>query len=332
MTVSLSVLDVLPVGSGGTARDALMGATELAQLAERHDYKRVWYAEHHGMPNIASTSPELLIAHVGPSTSRIRLGAGGVMLPNHVPLRVVEQYRTLEALHPGRIDLGIGRAAGTDPRTAEALRSAPGHNFSRLLGETLAFAQERAEFADDHPYKQIQVTPADVALPPMWMLGSSGGSAHLAGQVGFGYAFASHFSPTPPDGPIAAYRRAFEPSEAFPEPHVILAVHVLCAETEEEARHLALSPWSVLVRMATGARMGPVPTPEEVLASGFNPDTDLFGPMADLLMVGTPESLRPRLLALAERTGADELMVMTLTHAQAPRLRSYELLAAALNN
>lgn len=326
----MSILDVLPIASGTSARDALADASHLARLGDRLGYHRLWYAEHHGMANIASTSPEILISHVGSCTSRIRLGAGGVMLPNHAPLRVVEQYRTLEALHPGRIDLGIGRAAGTDPLTARALRSAPGQAFGGLLGETLAFSGA-AEFPPDHPFRAIAVTPSDIDLPPIHMLGSSGGSARMAGELGFGYAFATHFSPTPPEGPVSAYRSAFKPSEAFPEPHVILAVHALCAETDEEARHLALSPWYILARMAMGAPLGPVPSPEEVLATGFNPDTDLFGPMAGLLMVGTAETLRDQLSALATRVGAQELMVMTLTHAAKPRLRSYELLAEAFD-
>ncbi|MEZ4238026.1 MAG: LLM class flavin-dependent oxidoreductase [Myxococcota bacterium] len=325
--MKLSVLDVLPIGSGGTAREALLGAVDLAQVAENAGYARVWYAEHHGMANIASTSPELLIAHVGAQTERIRLGAGGVMLPNHVPLRVVEQYRTLEALHPGRIDLGIGRAAGTDPLTAHALRSAPGQAFGGLLAEVLAF-DGRESFPEDHPYGRIEVTPAGVSLPPMWMLGSSGGSARLAGELGTGYAFAAHFSPTPPGPAIAAYRQHFRPSAAFPEPKVILAVHALCAETAAEADELALAPLYALAHIEQG-RPAPVPTPDEVRATGFQPVASALGPMARLLVYGPPDEVRDELLRRAAAVGADELMVMTLAHAPAPRLRSVELLAHA---
>ncbi len=327
--MDLSVLDVLPVGTGGSASSALTDAVALARVADAAGYTRLWYAEHHGMPNIASTSPALLIAHVGPSTSRIRLGAGGVMLPNHVPLRVVEQYRTLEALHPGRIDLGIGRAAGTDPLTAHALRSFPGEQFASMLAEVLAF--DRESFPGEHPFARIAVTPGGVRLPPIWMLGSSGGSARLAGELGLGYAFAGHFSPTPAPSAIATYRHSFRPSASFPSPRVLLAVHALCAETPEEAEELALPALYTLAHIERG-QAAPVPTPDEVRASGFRPERDGRGPMARLLVVGTPDRVRGRLLALAEEAGADELMVMTLTHTPAPRLRSYELLAEAFRS
>jgi luciferase family oxidoreductase group 1 len=320
----LSVLDVLPIGSGGSASGALAGAVDLARLADRAGYARLWYAEHHGMANIASTSPELLIAHVGPATTRIRLGAGGVMLPNHAPLRVVEQYRTLEALHPGRIDLGIGRAAGTDPLTAHALRSARGDAFGGLLAETLAF--DGGRFPEGHPYRQIVVTPGGMRLPPIWMLGSSGGSAQLAGELGLGYAFAGHFSATDARPAVEAYRRAFRPSEAFPSPQVILAVHALCAPTAAAAAELALAPLYALSHIERG-RSAPVPTPDEVRASGFRPDHDATGPMARLLVYGTPDEVRARLEGLGAEVAADELMVMTLAHAAAPRLESYTLLA-----
>jgi luciferase family oxidoreductase group 1 len=325
--MDLSVLDVLPVGSGMTPRQALSGAVSLARVADRSGYRRLWFAEHHGMANIASTSPELLIAHVAPATQRIRLGAGGVMLPNHTPLRVVEQYRTLEALHPGRIDLGIGRAAGTDPLTAHALRSAPGEKFGALLGEALAF--DACEFPDEHPYARIEVTPGGIRLPPIWMLGSSGGSARLAGELGLGYAFAGHFSPSPPNAAIESYRKSFVASANFAEPRVILAVHALCAEKETEARELALAPLYALSQIEQG-RTAPVFTPDEVKATGFRLE-DANGTMAQLLVFGTPDQVRARLEALAAQTNADELMVMTLSHAAEPRLRSYELLARAFD-
>ncbi|HHO53046.1 MAG TPA: LLM class flavin-dependent oxidoreductase [Deltaproteobacteria bacterium] len=323
--MDLAVLDVLPIGSGMAATDALRSATVLAKHADQLGYRRIWYAEHHGMANIASTSPELLIAHVAPSTTRIRLGAGGVMLPNHAPLRVVEQYRTLEALHPGRIDLGIGRAAGTDPLTARALRSAPGQAFGSLLGEVLAF--DEGSFPKDHPFARIGVVPTG-RLPPIWMLGSSGSSARIAGKLGLGYAFASHFSPTPPEAAIESYRRSFQPSPTAEEPRVILAVHVLCAETQAEAERLALAPRFVLAGLERG-QSGPVPTPDEVAATGFDPARDATGPMAQLLVVGDPTEVHQQLTALAQRAGADELMVMTLAHAPEPRIHSYTLLASA---
>ena len=326
--MNLSILDVLPVPSGSTAADALGRAADLARLADRRGYTRLWFAEHHGMGGIAASTPDLLIAHVAPLTERVRVGAGGVMLPNHVPLQVVERYRTLEALHPGRIDLGIGRAAGTDPLTAQALRSASGEHVGRLLAELLAFAE--GGFPEGHPFGRIGVTPGGVGLPPIWMLGSSGGSARLAGEIGAGYAFAGHFSPTPAAPSIEAYRAAFVPSAAFPEPHAILALSVVCAETPGEARELASSIEVLFQRMRTG-ETGPVPSPAEARAAGWSPAAPPRGPMAELLMAGRPEELRDRVEAAAREAGADEVMVMTIVHDPAARLRSYELLAEAFD-
>lgn len=322
--MDLSILDVLPVLSGSPAADALVRAADLARLADRRGYKRLWFAEHHGMGGIASSSPEILIAHVTPMTEHLRVGAGGVMLPNHTPLQVVERYRTLEALYPGRIDLGIGRAPGTDPLTARALRSAPGEHVGHLIAELFAFARET--FPDDHPFGNVGVTPDGVRLPPVWMLGSSGGSAHLAGQIGAGYAFASHFSPTPPAPAITAYRSAFEPSEDFPEPHVILALSVICAETPAEARELSSSVEVLFQRMRTG-ETGPVPSPAEARAAGWTPESPPRGPMAELLIAGTPDEVRSRIETAAHKAGADEVMIMTIVHDPSARLRSYDLLA-----
>ena len=324
--MNLSILDVLPVRSGSTAADALARASDLALLADRSGYTRIWFAEHHGMGGIAASSPELMIAHIAPQTERVRVGAGGVMLPNHVPLQVVERYRTLEALHPGRIDLGIGRAAGTDPLTAQALRSVSGNQVSGLMAELLAFA--RSEFPPDHPYGRIGVTPGGVDLPPIWMLGSSGGSARLAGQIGAGYAFAAHFSQTPAAGPIRAYREAFRPSPEFPESRVILALSVICAETDVEARELSSSVEVMFQRIRRG-ETGPLPSPEEARAAGWTAEASPRGPMADLLIAGTPARVRERIEAAAEEADADEVMVMTIVHDPEARLRSYELLAEA---
>ncbi len=324
--MKLSILDVLPVRSGSTATDALRRAVDLARLADRRGYTRLWFAEHHGMGGIAASSPELMIAHIAPLTERVRVGAGGVMLPNHVPLQVVERYRTLEALHPGRIDLGIGRAAGTDPLTAQALRSASGEQVGGLIAELLAFG--RGEFPPDHPFGRIGITPGGVDLPPLWMLGSSGGSARLAGQIGAGYAYAGHFSQTPAGPPIRTYREAFTPSAAFPEPRVILALSVICADTAEEARELSSSVEVMFQRIRKG-ETGPLPSPDEARAAGWSADAPTRGPMADLLIAGTPAHVRDRIEAVAGEAGADEVMVMTIVHDPDARLRSYELLADA---
>lgn len=324
--MNISILDVLPVVSGSSAAESLERSADLARLGDRRGFHRLWFAEHHGMGGIASSSPEIMIAHLAPLTERIRVGAGGVMLPNHTPLQVVERYRTLEALHPGRIDLGIGRAAGTDTLTARALRSVGGDQVGMLMAELMAFAD--ADFPADHPFARIGVTPEGIDLPPIWMLGSSGGSADWAGQMGTGYAFAGHFSATPAKPAIDAYRAAFKPSEHFPEPRVMLALSVICAETPEAARELSSSVEVMFARMRTGER-GPVPSPDEARAFGWSADAPPQGPMAELLIAGTPDDVKPRIEAVAAEVGADEVMLMTIVHDHQARLRSYELVAEA---
>lgn len=324
--MKLSVLDLLPVVSGSTPADAIQRAPILARAADRLGYERLWYAEHHGLRGIASAVPDLMIAHIGGLTSRIRLGSGGVMLQNHVPLRVVEEYKTLEALFPGRIDLGIGRAPGTDPITVVALRANDPHRFPQELAELLAFAN--GGFPSNHRFSQIPVTPEEVPLPPVWLLGSSGASAELAGQLGLGYGFAGHFSPEPAGPAMMAYRNRFEPSNAFPEPHAILAMNVIVAPTHEEAVELSSTIQIVFERMARGQR-GPAPSPEEARTMGWTPQFRSINPMARLLVVGTQEETRERIEEAAEQNRADEVMVMTLVHDPAKRVRSYELLAQA---
>jgi luciferase family oxidoreductase group 1 len=300
---------------------------ELARLAERLGYVRYWFAEHHNLPSIGSSAPEILIAHVGAQTERIRLGSGGIMLPNHVPLKVAENFQTLEALHPGRIDLGIGRAPGTDQVTVRALRSFDGEQFPAHLAEMLALSRET--LPAEHPFASVHVIPNDVKLPPIWILGSTGASARFAGASGLGYAFASHFSPTPAGPALAAYRESFEPSESFPAPHAIVAVSVVCAPTDERAGYLAASldlSWVNLLR----GRLAPFPSPEEALAYDYQPqERAAIRERRDLLVVGSPETARARIEQIAEETGADEIMVTTWIHDHAERLRSYELLAEA---
>lgn len=327
MSIPLSVLDLVPVGSGGTAAGALRNSVELARLADRLGYRRLWFAEHHGMPSIASSAPEILIGHVASATERIRVGSGGIMLPNHVPLQVAERFHTLEALHPGRIDLGIGRAPGTDPATTQALRPFDAQRFSELLAEMTALS--RREFPEDHPFHRIRVVPADVALPPIWLLGSSGASARLAGQLGVGYSFARHFSHTSPLPAIRAYRESFTPSPQFPAPHMILAVSVVCAETEEQAERLASSMDLAWVRLQRG-QFGALPSPEEALAYPFSPqERAVVRSYRELTFVGTPASVRERIGAVVAETGADEVMVTSTIYDHADRLRSFELLAEA---
>src|SRR5690554_257053 len=245
----LSVQDLASISEGHSSTQALARTLDLARLAEELGFARLWYAEHHGMASIASSSPEVLIANAAAHTSRIRVGAGGVMLPNHVPLRVVETYRTLNGLYPDRIDLGIGRAGGSDGLTLRALRSTGGEDFPHEFAEMLALQNG---FPDDHPFRKVKVAPADIALPPIWMLGSSGASAQMARQYGIGYAFASHFSPTPAGPAFRAYRTAFRPSAQFEKPHAILCVAVICAPTDEEAKYLSKSMELMWLRLRSG--------------------------------------------------------------------------------
>jgi luciferase family oxidoreductase group 1 len=324
----LSLLDLAPVGAGGTATEALARTVELARLADRLGYRRYWLAEHHGLPTIASSAPDILIGNVASATERIRVGSGGIMLPNHVPLQVAERFHTLEALHPGRIDLGIGRAPGTDPATVQALRPFPAERFAELLAELVTLSNDG--YPEGHPFHAVRVVPAGVDLPPIWLLGSSGASASLAGSLGMGYSFASHFSPSPPAPALSAYRDAFRPSDRFPAPHAILAVAVVCAETEAEARRLASSMELAWVRLRRG-ELRPLPPPEEALAYPYTPaETAVVEGYRRLALVGTPDAVAARLRSAAAEAQADEVMVTTTVHGHEERLRSFELLAGAM--
>lgn len=327
MTVPLSVLDLAPVPSGSTPAEAFRNMRELARLAERLGYVRFWLAEHHGMPSIASSSPEILIEHVASATERIRVGSGGIMLPNHAPLRIAEAFHTLATLHPGRIDLGIGRAPGTDPATSAALRPFDAEQFPQQLAELTALS--RREFPAGHAFHRVRVVPEGVPLPPVWLLGSSGASARLAGQLGMGYAFASHFSPAPAGPPVQAYRDAFEPSDAFAKPHAIVAVSAVVAETQEEAEFLATSMQLSWVRLQRGQFM-PLPSPEEAAAYPYTEhERGVVANYRRLQVVGTPSRVREQIDALVAETSADEVMVTTVVHSHAARMRSFELLAGS---
>src|SRR5688572_2172534 len=267
-TLPLSVLDLAPVSEGKSAREALRDSVDLAQLCERLGYVRFWFAEHHGMPNIACSAPEILIAHVASATSTIRVGSGGIMLPNHAPLRVAENFHTLAALHPGRIDLGVGRAPGTDPATSRALHPFDAEQFPQQLQELIALS--RRGFPAQHPLATVRVVPEGVPLPPIWVLASSGATAAFAGSIGCGYGFARHFSPAPPGPAIRAYRAAFRPSERFERPHVIIGVSVICAPTDQEAEYQATSTDLAWVRLHRREFL-PIPSPEEASAYQYSP-------------------------------------------------------------
>ncbi len=279
------------------------------------------------MRSLACPAPEVLIAHVAALTARIRVGSGGVMLPNHVPLQVAERFRTLEALHPGRIDLGIGRAPGTDPVTSRALRSFDAQRFPEMLQEMVGLAA--GTLAEDHAFHKVRVVPDDVPLPPIWLLGSSGASAQYAGSMGLGYGFAAHFSLTSPVAPMLAYRDAFQPSDAFREPHAILALSVVCAGTEEEARRLSGPLELVRVRLHRGERKR-MPSPEEAAAYPWSPEEVAVAEQYRAMHIaGDPEGARAEIEARAAEARADEVMVFTSVYDPVDRLRSYELLAEA---
>ena len=323
----ISILDLAPVSEGTSTPDALKEITRLARLGDELGFTRVWYAEHHGMPSIASSSPEVLIATSAANTRRIRVGSGGVMLPNHVPLRVVETYRTLNGLNPGRIDLGIGRAGGSDGRTLQALRSVGGEYFAQELAEMLAF--DEGNFAPDHPFAPITVAPERVALPPIWLLGSSGASAQAAGQLGVGYSFAAHFSATPSAPAFAAYRASHIPSEAFPQPHGIIALSALVAPTDEQAQFLARSQELMWALFQSG-EIRKLVSPEEALRHSYTDhQRRIIENQSKLWIVGSPETVKRQIEAKVAESGADEVMVTTTAWDYDMRLRSYRLLAEA---
>jgi luciferase family oxidoreductase group 1 len=329
MDFRLSVLDLSPVSSGSNGAQALHNTLELARLTDQLGYERYWLAEHHNLPSVASSAPEVMIGHVASETSRIRVGVGGIMLPNHAPLRVVEIFRVLESLHPGRVDLGIGRAPGTDPVTATVLRrSRDGQgadDFPQQFSELLAFSGDG--FPEGHPLRSVIAMPSDVGLPPIWLLGSSGYSASAAGQMGLGYAFASHFSPADPAPAMHAYREGFESSEDFERPSAILAVSVICAETNEHAEDLASSMQLAWVRMRSGTPR-PLPSPKEAMNYSYDPaERRLADVYRSMQVIGDPPAVRARIEELAQHTVADEVMVTTNVYDHDERLRSYELLA-----
>ncbi len=320
----LSVLELVPVGQGSTPALALAGAVDLARLAERLGYRRLWVAEHHNMPGIASSSPAVLIAHLAASTSTIRVGAGGVMLPNHAALVVAEQFGMLEALHPGRIDLGLGRAPGTDAVTAAALRRSPSlaaDEFPEQLRDLFLY------FDGNHP--QITAVPGRGYRPAVWMLGSSDFSAQVAGALGLPFSFAHHFASHNTVAALEIYRAAFRPSAVLEQPYAMIGVPVICAETEARARWLSGPSALSFVRLRQG-RPTQLPTPEEAAEHVFTPmEREIVRSWTAPLIRGEPTHVRTELEALASRTGADELMITTMIHGPGDRLRSYELLAAA---
>lgn len=324
--VDLSVLDLSPIVEGGDAAQSLRNTRDLAQNAERLGYKRYWLAEHHNMRGVASAATAVVIGHVAQATSTIRVGAGGIMLPNHAPLIIAEQFGTLASLYPGRIDLGLGRAPGSDQATARALRRT-------LAGDIDDFPRDVIElmnyFEPEQPGQLIRAVPGAGLEVEFWMLGSSTYGAQLAAALGLPYAFASHFAPAQLDTALAVYRSQFRPSERLAKPHVMLGVNVTAADTDAEAQRLFTSLKQAFINLGQG-RPGPLPAPVD------DPDgrlDELGGPMLrqslSCSIVGSLDRVREGLEAFARRTGADELMVTAQIYDHAARVRSFEIAAQA---
>ncbi|HEY7614924.1 MAG TPA: LLM class flavin-dependent oxidoreductase [Gemmatimonadales bacterium] len=326
MTPPLSILDLAPIVAGGDAAQALHNSLDLARHAERWGYHRFWLAEHHGMPGVASAATAVVIGHIAAGTRTIRVGAGGVMLPNHAPLVIAEQFGTLAALHPGRIDLGLGRAPGSDPATMRALRRSPASadTFPQDVLELMGW------FREPGPDQAVQAVPGAGLEVPIWILGSSLYGAELAAALGLPYAFASHFAPAMMTEAIRLYRAQFRPSDRLPRPYLMLGVNVFAADTDAEARRLYSSLQQAFINLRRG-HPSPLPPPDERLEERLSSaDRQLLAQMLSCTVVGTPEAVRRGLAAFAEHTGADELMLTSQIFDHAARLRSYEIVASEL--
>jgi luciferase family oxidoreductase group 1 len=322
----LSVLDLAPITEGSDAGGALRNSLDLARHAEALGYHRFWLAEHHNMPGIASAATAVALAHVAAGTGTIRVGSGGVMLPNHAPLMIAEQFGTLAALHPGRVDLGLGRAPGTDAATARALRRALGSDPDRFPEEVIELLHYLQPAAPGQTVRAVPGAGADVEV---WILGSSLFGAHLAAALGLPYAFASHFAPAELDQALAIYRERFQPSPRLQRPYVMAALMVVAADEDQEAARLATSVSQSFVALRSG-RPGPLPPPVA--------DYDrLLAPQAKVMLdqalacavIGGPRAVAEGLQAFARRTGADELIVTASIFDHAARLRSFEIAAQA---
>src|SRR5579885_2312616 len=319
----LSVLDLAPVTEGSDTTQAFANTLDLARRAEKLGYTRYWLAEHHNMPGIASAATAVLIGYVAGGTSTIRVGAGGIMLPNHAPLVIAEQFGTLESLYPGRIDLGLGRAPGTDYPTMRALRRElhNGDNFPQLVAEL------RGYFAEPKPGQAVKAIPGAGLNVPVWLLGSSGFSAQLAGDLGLPFAFAAHFSPADLFSALEIYRHYFRPSEVLEEPYVMVGVPVLAADTNEEAQRLSSTEYITVLRLIRG-QLAPLSPPVDSvkgLANDFEHAAIASKRAAAIL--GDRKTVADKLEAFLEKTGADELILTCNPYEHSARLRSYEIVA-----
>jgi len=329
--IPLSILDLSPVSAGSTPSQALRNSLDLARSADGLGFARYWVAEHHNLPAIASSAPDIMIGQIAAVTRNMRIGSGGVMLPNHAPLMVAERFKVLEALFPGRIDLGLGRAPGTDPATSYALRRRQGiseeDDFLDRFNELMLL--ETRGFPAGHPFHNVRAMPSDVKLPPIYLLGSSDYSAQLAGHIGAAFSFAHHFANFDAAEAMQLYRDNFKPSPSHDRPYAILATHVVCADTDQEAERLAATVDLNIVRRAKGEFL-PLASPDDAINYDYTPvDRARIAQNRTRLSVGSPEMVKAKLMPLIESTKADELMVTTMLFDHTARKRSYELLAKA---
>lgn len=320
--IPISVLDLAPIVEGGTASDAFRNSVELAQHAEKLGYNRYWVAEHHSMPGIASAATAVVIGHIAAATEKIRVGSGGIMLPNHAPIVIAEQFGTLEAMFPGRIDLGLGRAPGSDRATANALRrSLDSDEFPQLLQELQYFLKLPAE------HQRVQAVPGGGADVPIWLLGSSGFSAQLAGQLGLPFSFAAHFSPEYTLPALELYREYFKPSEVLDKPYAMVALNVFAADTTREAEKIATSQHQSFLNLIRG-NPGKIKPPVDDMEAIWTPqEKAMVAARLGGSVIGSPEEVREGLEAFVENTQADELIINAMVYDQADRLRSYEIVA-----
>jgi len=321
--IPLSILDLAPIVEGGTAAQAFRNSVDLAQHAERWGYRRFWLAEHHSMPGVASAATSVVIGHVAAGTKTIRVGAGGIMLPNHSPLVIAEQFGTLAALFPGRIDLGVGRAPGSDPLTSRALRRGPAaaDSFPQDVVELMSW------FQPVQPGQAVRAVPGAGLDVPVWILGSSLFGAQLAAALGLPFAFASHFAPAMMEQAIEIYRARFEPSPALDKPYLMLGLNAFAADSDAEARRLFTSVQQAFVNLRRG-RPGPLPPPDDRFLAQLLPhEKQMLGEMLSVAVVGDPDTVKRGLDAFIARTGADEVMVTSQAFDHQARLRSFEIIA-----
>ncbi|MHA6198159.1 LLM class flavin-dependent oxidoreductase [Pseudomonas wadenswilerensis] len=322
--IKISTLDLVPVRQDGGPAQALRNSLDLAQHAERFGYHRFWVAEHHNMDGIASSATSVLLGYLAGGTSTIRLGSGGVMLPNHAPLVIAEQFGTLASLYPGRIELGLGRAPGSDQMTARALRrerSGSADDFPDDVLELMRYLGPRT------PDQKVIAVPGHDTHVPIWLLGSSLFSAQLAGQLSLPYAFASHFAPRFMHEAIRVYRNHFKPSAVLDEPYVMLGVPMVVADTDEQAEYLATSVYQRILSLMRGQSLMQKPPVESMNGLWLPHERDAVGDFLGLAMIGSPAKVKAKLEVLLEQTGADELIFTSDLYEHADRIRSYELMA-----